>query len=345
MRWSALHLGAEHLLDHIAPLCDHLNMPLYAEDLTLIKKYYPQIQTIEIDHLEKSWGMLAQKTDVLFRCGYWPKHLKKMMLDLFQKDMYFVFCPHGQSDKGLHSSLLEPYAEQELVILYGPLMQEMLDARGIGSKIKSVTIGNYRLSFSQRHQRFYNQLVQKEIFSHLKNQPTILYAPTWQDIEDSSSFFHFGRRLIEQAPFHWNVIVKPHPLIEDRHPVHYHSILSAAQKKTNVLILERFPPIYPLLQRIDVYLGDGSSVGYDFLFFERPMFFLPSKYPGRLTECGMMLDLDDPYAFIESHLQENSRFQAKQRALASYAYARNGDIRKKILHALRRQNKNDAEIH
>lgn len=343
MRWAALHLGAEHLLDHIAPLCDYLDMPLLAEDTSLIKKYYPQIQTIRWKDPEKSWGKLAQKMDVLFRCGYWPKHLKKMMLDLFQKEMHFVFCPHGQSDKGLHSSLLDPYAEQELAILYGPLMQEMLGARG--KTVRSVIIGNYRLSFYQRYRRFYDQLVQKDVFSFLAHQPTLLYAPTWQDIEESSSFFIFGRRLIEMAPPHWNLIVKPHPLLEDREPGLYHSIVGVAEKKPNVLILERFPPIYPLLQRIDAYLGDGSSVGYDFLFFERPMFFLPSKHPGRLTECGYMLELDHPYDFIKTHLEKMHHFRSRQRALARYAYAGRGNVRKNLLHALRGQDKNDAEIH
>ena len=39
-------------------------------------------------------------------------------------------------------------------------------------------------------------------------------------------------------------------------------------------VLIEFPYIYPLLEFCDIYLGDCSSVGYDFLHLNRPMYFL-----------------------------------------------------------------------
>jgi hypothetical protein len=342
MRLAALHLGADHLLDHIAPLCHFLDMPLYVEDPSLAKKYYPQIHTIACPNFEKNWSALSHQADVLFRCGYWPPTLKAMFRDLFHKDMRFVFCPHGQSDKGLSSKLLAPYAEQEMVLFYGPLMQEMLQSIGIKTRNCSI-IGNYRFEFYKQHRSFYDHLVANTIFAHLTpSKPTLLYAPTWLDIENSSSFFIFGKKLIEDAPNAWNVIIKPHPLLEDREPGQYHSLIARAKDKSNVFVLEKFPLIYPLLARTDVYLGDASSIGYDFLVFERPMFFLPSDHFGRLRSCGKTIDAKNPYASIESNLKQMDLYKPQQRSLARFAFKRAQNWEKQLLHALRRQNKDNA---
>ena len=56
--------------------------------------------------------------------------------------------------------------------------------------------------------------------------------------------------------------------------------------------IEEFPPIYPLCEIVDIYLGDMSSIGYDFLTFQKPMLFLnphnddPQKLGLSLHECG-----------------------------------------------------------
>lgn len=340
MRMAALHFGAEyHLLDHIAPLASLLDMPLFLnEDPSIARLCYPQVESIYWPDLNLSWGRLAERFDLLFRCGFWSPHMKQMIRDLYKKEMQFIFCPHGQSDKGYHSPLLTPYAEQEIVLLYGPLMQEMLQNLAIWPNIrKPVFVGNYRWVFYQRHRAFYDGLIENRVFSKLDlRKPVILYAPTWQDIEDSSSFFIFGRRLIDQVPSHWNLIIKPHPLLESRNPGRYYSLAAAAEQKENILLLEKFPPIYPLLEHIDVYLGDFSSVGYDFLALLRPMFFLnhtshPLSDPSRrLHRCGLSIDLDRPYSFIEENLPRMTQWIPAQRELYTSVYADCPDIQKSV---------------
>jgi CDP-glycerol glycerophosphotransferase (TagB/SpsB family) len=82
-------------------------------------------------------------------------------------------------------------------------------------------------------------------------------------------------------------------------------------------LLEHFPPVYPILSLADVYLGDASSVGYDYLFYERPMFFFPAKHSGRLHTCGRLLD---PAQDLYSQLDETNRFAKEQRKLYQYAF-------------------------
>lgn len=323
MKRAAIHLNtSDHLLDHIAPLCSQLKMPLFiAQEPSIARHYYPQIEIHHAPDFEREWPEFVQKYDTIFQCGYWSFAFKQMIRDLYQKDVHLVFCPHGQSDKTAH---LGPYQEQEIILLYGPLMKDMLTELGLyPPHQQKIIIGNYRLAFYLSHKNFYDDLAEREIFSKFKKkQRTVLYAPTWQDAENSSSFFSLTRRLVESASDHWNWIIKPHPLLEDRHPGSYYRMLKIIQNRPNICLLEHFPPIYPLLNRTDIYVGDASSIGYDFLYFERPMFFAKTTKISRLMQCGEMLDPDSPMQSIEELLPGMGRLIPKQRALYRYAFSK-----------------------
>ncbi|MBS0654086.1 MAG: CDP-glycerol glycerophosphotransferase family protein, partial [Verrucomicrobia bacterium] len=58
---------------------------------------------------------------------------------------------------------------------------------------------------------------------------------------------------------------------------------------SHVLFLTDFPTIYPLLNRIDIYIGDMSSIGYDFLTFDRPLFFLNQNKRDPQSDLGLYL--------------------------------------------------------
>lgn len=57
----------------------------------------------------------------------------------------------------------------------------------------------------------------------------------------------------------------------------------ARLKSEGIQFIEDFPPIYPLLAQMDLYIGDMSSIGYDFLSFKRPMILLKDS---ELTKAG-----------------------------------------------------------
>jgi len=293
MRSAAFNTGPDfHLLDHIAPLADLLQIPLITtEELnyTLAKRYYPQIEVRYIPDLEFKLGEIAEEFDALFECKYWQPHLKTLFRQLFNKEMRLIFCPHGQSDKGYQTPLLAPYAEQDAVLIYGQLMLDML--KDLKTPIpKHAIVGNYRLNFYQKHRSFYDRLASEEIPLD-PSKRTLLYAPTWLDADGSTSFFKFGKQVIEQLPTDWNLILKLHPLLEQRNPAEFYALGALAEKKSNLFLIHEFPPVYPILAKIDVYLGDHSSVGYDFLSFGRPLYFIPTKNLGKLHSCGTTVDL------------------------------------------------------
>ncbi|MCE5315950.1 MAG: hypothetical protein LLG04_01125, partial [Parachlamydia sp.] len=89
--------------------------------------------------------------------------------------------------------------------------------------------------------------------------------------------------------------------------------------------------IYPLLAHADLYLGDTSSVGYDYLPFNRPMFFLnkfkkdPAKDPeAYLFRCGVDITPEtygELYKIIERHVpKDQERFSEVRRQVYAYTF-------------------------
>ena len=321
MRCAAFNTGSDfHLLDHIAPLAAVMQMPLITveeQNYELACRYYPQVQSRLMPDLESQLSVIAEEFDALFECKYWAPHLKTLFRKLFNKEMRLIFCPHGQSDKGYQTSLLAPYALQDAVLLYGDLLVQMLKDLGIWPSISNhAMVGNYRLGFYQKHRAFYDAIVEKEIPLNKKNR-TLLYAPTWRDADQATSFFQYGPEVISQLPSDWNLIVKVHPLLEKRDPAYFYSISAQIDKKPNAFLVHEFPPVYPLLAVSDFYLGDASSVGYDFLYFERPLFFFPTKCPRKLHSCGRALD---PYQNLYSQFDAFDLDKEKKQKLYRLAF-------------------------
>ncbi|MBX7067129.1 MAG: CDP-glycerol glycerophosphotransferase family protein [Parachlamydiales bacterium] len=313
MRSAAFNTGPDyHLLDHIAPLAELMQCPLVVtEELNyeLAKKFYPQVVTHFVPDLEFRFGEIAEQFDVLYECKYWQPHLKALFKTLYNKEMRLVFCPHGQSDKGYQAPVLAPYALQDSVLVYGQLMLDMLKELGIAVPSYTV-VGNYRLKFYQKYKEFYDGLAPRID----RSKRTLLYAPTWCDLDDASSFFKKGAKVISELPDDWNLILKVHPLLKQRNPIQYEL---ARLEKPNLFFLDEFPPVYPILSIADVFLGDSSSVGYDFLAFEKPLYFFPSKRLGRLHSCGTMIDDAKP---IYHQLEKENRYIEDQRSLYRKAF-------------------------
>lgn len=326
IRAAAVSSGNDfHLLDHIAPLADLLKIPLITSEeknFNLALHYYPHVSVEYEPNLEFQIASLALRFDALFECKYWLPQLKFLFEKVHKKDMRLIFCPHGQSDKGFGKPLLAPYGTQDAVLLYGDLLIEMLKELKVWPSISNYAmLGNYRRAHYLRYQAFYDELTEKEIFSQLPKQRTLLYAPTWQDADSSTSFFYGLPKLFSNLPTDWNLIVKVHPRLEEKDPARFYSLLQLAEKHKNALIVSEFPPIYPLLAKADAFLGDFSSVGYDFLTFIRPMFFFPhpSLTPSRLHSCGLILPHDSAiFPFIEQNM--NGIFAEKQKELSQLAF-------------------------
>lgn len=293
-----------HLLDHIAPLAYILKAPLILNDpalLPLATKYYPQVSIELKTNLNKELKELTSKYDTFIECKYWNPELRWMLRHLYQAKTKLIFCPHGQSDKGFEAPLLAPYTTQDGVLLYGPLMKLMLQKLKLWEQLPPhAMIGNYRKTFYETFSAFYDPLIEKDVFSRFaKKQPTLLYAPTWRDADQATTFFTHLEPLLKALPAHWNLLVKPHPLLKRKTPELFYQ--QNFLEKSNVLFLKELPLVYPLLARVNAVLSDASSISYDALSFPCSLLFFQKKQTP-IYQCGIEVTPETLFPLLEKEL-------------------------------------------
>ena len=327
--------------DHLAPLCHLMDMPLVITDPALYElsvKHYPQVETVYCDHRSFGPDFLKQNFDTLFISG---KRWTTELAHLLRNDMRFIYCPHGNSDKTYGFKHIDPHLLHDIHLVYGPQMLRYLEQHDVLGKIqKTVTVGNYRYSFYKQFKQHFDDLAESEIFSQFqKDQPTILYAPTWKDLENSTSFLDHCQSMINALPSHFNLLVKLHPLLEKYQPAHTYYILEHCKKYPNIQVLLNYPAIYPILNRAHAYLGDYSSVGYDVLTFNKPMFFLhkaDNKTP--LDICGLPAGTN-PFDTIQTVQTDGQKQAQRELYMDAFGIERAPqDLHSDILAALEKTN-------
>lgn len=343
-------------IDHLAPLCFFLDIPIltsWPQTLFLFQRYYPNVN-IKV----KNWSvryLLENFTSVLY--SFVPEPRFRQLIEreqtqdpeneIWQRPLKLIHHFHGCSDKGYHSDWIKPDShlqDLDLLLIYGKRFEVLLKDKQLFHLPKNVLqTGNYRLLYYQKHKLYLDGLVQKEIFSKFKKKKTtLLYAPTWADHENSSSFLKIYTALFEKLPEHYNLIVKLHPNMtlrtEKYDPSCVLQIIEKYKNRPNVLILPFYPLIYPLLNFCDIYLGDHSSVGYDMLYFNKPMFFLNvtkrnKKDPGaQLFQAGHVIEeenFSNLYQII-AH-DPNTFYQEKQKEIYEFAFGNDQETENKII--------------
>ena len=315
-------------LDHLAPLANILDIPLVMTDsdlLKIAKKFYPRTKTLLFQKESDSLQFLSKQQDLVFiSCKNWGSDLSQTLKLIYQRSPRFCYTPHGNSDKGWQKGQNDTLMNQDLTLVYGDLMLSDLKERGVLQSLKGHEIcGNFRAHFFEKNKKFYKQLVDKH-FKKLSHQnKTLLFAPTWVDTEKSSSFFLATHPLIKNLPSHYNLIIKLHPHTLKNELCQLSLIEAACHENKNIIILYDFPTIYPLCSFVDAYIGDLSSIGYDFLYFNKPMYFFkvtPSLQARSfyLFDCGIELELNEKiYQQIDktidqSHLSELRSFRYQE---------------------------------
>lgn len=321
-------------LDHLGVLCELLDIPLIVTDDHLIetaRTFYPKLTILKRTLPEVTSPELLDTFDFLFYTSkVWSYESYAYARWIYNKEARIVYCPHGNSDKGHSLQKETDLPPNDIELYYGEHMLNHLKLMGAYPLINdTVRVGNFRLAYYEKHRTFYDALTQEKIFSRFASQKeTILYAPTWSTSECPSSFLKQCAHLIDTLPKKYNLIVKLHPLLAEHHPAETHRLLGTYDTHPGALFVDHFPPIYPLLSRCALYLGDFSSIGYDFLAFNRPLYFFDplnthEKNPGHtLHTTGLTIPTaTPPFAFIESTLDENKRaYAAKRKEMYAYTF-------------------------
>lgn len=335
-RMAALQLGddMDYRLDHLIPLCDLFHIPLILDSVrvyNLATQYYPTTKLILIGSLE--CVPYISNFDLFFVSEkYMAPSLQATCRLLFGKDIDFFYCPHGNSDKGFIDLTMNQLTFHKLSLIYGEQMRQRIQEIGLSSQVHAlVVMGNIRKRFYKKHEFFFNSIIKTTISSNPKViRHVFLYAPSWQDTENSTSFFTVCKSLIEHISPSDYLIIKIHPLLITHNLGYVTHIYENYKIKKNIEFITDNPLIYPLLEHIDIYLGDISSIGYDFLFFNRPMFFFdmritPPSESRSLFQCGMEVPpqcFKNPYPFIFSTLSENRKKSITREKMYNFVFAK-----------------------
>lgn len=353
-----------HYTDHLAVVCILMGIPLLfidEQDYQMGLKYYPGLEAVWTEYQDLTPEYLIANYDVLFMSDLWDRHTfhqKYAPLEKkYNKRLRHVHCPHGFSDKGFY---LKKCAHEDIVLLYGQNMLDLLKYHHVFDDLYSYVItGNYRYTFFKKNQTFYDELMQKEILNRFdKKRPIVLYAPTWLDLEESTTFFEATSSMLDHLPDDFNVIVKLHPRLELDDIAQFYSILGKYDKKKNICFLKDFPLVFPLLAHTDIYIGDTSSIGYDFLAFDKPMFFLNKSHRNSKTDrgaylfrCGIEIlpkDYGNIFNIINTHLPaDREQFSEIRKETYRYTFGEERpfeDIRSEIASAYSTDQKYGSEV-
>lgn len=322
-----------HHLDHLAPLSIELNIPLIITDDNIEKQAvanYPKLNCQKWSFFNLS-TQLPQTFDAVISCisGFVLRAAFAPLPFAFKKPLELIWCPHGNSDKGISiSHYFKALGTESAIMVYGEKMIDFIKESNVFEQIEShYIIGNYRYYHYLKNFSFYHEIQKEKILPFIdpKNR-TILYAPTWNDQEDSSSFCSACKIILENLPEKYNLICKLHPNLNKQAPDEVASLLNTFQKKKNILFLFDFPLIYPILSLCDIYLGDFSSIGYDFLTFEKPMYFLNEKKRKNipLFKCGVKIKPEEYpkiYSIIDKTLGHHpTKYLSEQKNLYTYTF-------------------------
>ncbi len=273
-KWIALnHEGFPHHTEHLAPIAKLFEMPLIVTDedaAALFRHYYPGLQVEVIPRSELTTDFLKEHCS-LIATSHDPDREK--FHALFGEEMTQLFVPHGFSDKAYW---MTQSALSDICLLYGEQMLTLIQNSPLASSLqKTVRMGNLRYHDYLQNKEVYDQITKKELPLD-PSKKTLLYAPTWTWNEEHSrtSFFDAAEILLKNLPSDCQLIVKLHPHLKLNNIAHVERIIALYEEEENIHFLEEFPLIYPLLDLTDIYIGDLSSIGYDFLVYDRPLFFL-----------------------------------------------------------------------
>ncbi|MES2345274.1 MAG: CDP-glycerol glycerophosphotransferase family protein [Chlamydiota bacterium] len=351
-RSAGLLYGSDaHHLDHLAVVCCLMEIPLITTDEEIAEsaqKYYPGLEVVHMDTILVA-NYVVNHFEVIFYTI--PRLLFEEIFFFAQqfqrKKIHTVWCPHGNSDKGHASIFMEALELEEVALVYGPKMIEFLIKKGVFNQLKAhVTIGNLRYTYYRKNKEFYDTLIDQKI---VKKQPnaltTLLYAPTWNDAEKSSSFYDATPTLIENLPPSTNLIIKLHPNLIHQGEGQTERLLMRYEDHPHVLFLTKFSPIYPILNYVDVYIGDMSSIGYDALIFNKPMFFLNQNNRDAQEDLGLYLfkcgievakkEYPNFYTIMKKHLaSDTTSFTPLRKQTYDYTFSKEKpwvDLRTEIL--------------
>lgn len=164
------------------------------------------------------------------------------------------------------------------------------------------------------------------------DKKTIIYCPTWRKGGISSiELFLDNPDIIAQLTTHFNVIVKPHPNIFNPNRDYYSQAIVDALKQLPGIYLVSAGNVMPYFAQSDLFIGDISAAGYEWLYFDRPMVFL-NPQPDQLSvsedsrsltylwQCGDVCnEIKCLFGLVMRNLQHSRNYHRERESILHYS--------------------------
>lgn len=328
-----------HHVEHLAPWCELLGMPLLLADLPALEAAasgYPGVRAERMpgvvlpERLDTfAHAIAARRPLAIFYSELFSRVLLRALFGRAHDAPRVVYVPHGYSEKR------QPWAigtaHQDIAVLYGQAAYDQLVGFGVAGALHArVIAGNLRRGYHRRHAAFFRAWAARLGLDGPRPARTLLYAPTWDDAIGSSSFDTAFGAFADALPSGWRLVVKLHPHLERR--AGGIDAIVAASLGRDVVVLRQQSLCYPFLDLADAYVGDMSSLAYDYLAYGRPMFFTnptagtpADAAESRLFACGTVVPSErygDLYRIVEETWDVDAERHGAARAeLDAYVHA------------------------
>jgi hypothetical protein len=328
-----------HHVEHLAPWCALLGMPIVLPEHPVLRHAVLAYPGLDAEWVPGVWqpngivplaaAVRARAPRVVFYSELFDRDTLRSLFGGGSAAPRVVYAPHGFSEK--RQGWARGTAFQDVAVLYGRHALDQLEAFGVADRLhRCVFSGNVRRGYYRAHERHFRAQGEGLGLARDGRTRTLLYAPTWDDAIGSSSFFAAFEAVASAVPAGWRLVAKLHPHAE-RHAAAIDRI-EAAFRGRGVHLVRRCPLTYPLLDLADAYLGDMSSLAYDFLACGRPMFFTnPTSgtardaAASRLFACGTVIPphrYGDVWRIVEDAWDADAeRYGEARAALDAYTHA------------------------
>ncbi len=327
-----------HYIEHLAPVCDMAAVTLFVPSEQLYRytrRYFPFLNIIDV--------VPQHEHAALFYSHLYEGEALQGLKQHFRARRVF-HCPHGFSEK--RQAWAMRTASQEAALLYGRSALDQLEDLGVGGQLTNyLLVGDLRRRFYERHKGWFDELVRSRLPQNVSTL-NILYAPTWGDGTNASSFMAALSLLINHLPRDMRLIIKLHPHLK-REVATLKNLEELASGNDRLFFFTDEPFTFPLFSLADVYLGDLSALAYEFLYEAKPMVFLnqacetPTDGTGSmLFECGPVIPPNDYpriYTFLEAAIAQDAMYRQRRRDLYEYVYSNvvpYEQIRESLLHMI-----------
>lgn len=235
-------------------------------------------------------------------------------------DVHIVQIFHGMSDKPF--TYERDFSDYALCLCAGQRQLDRLLRHEHNRHIRAVMVGYPKFDIIPAM----SPLFQNE-------RKTLIYCPTWRKGGISSiERFLDDAMVVAALAERYNMIVKPHPNIfnPDR-PCFDRSIVDRLETLPGIRLV-RSGNVMPWFAQADLFIGDISAAGYEWLYFNRPMVFLNPR-PGDLRssqdvealtylwQCGAVCDdVVRLPAAVEAALKADSHATTRETVLHYSVY-------------------------